>query len=569
VSDDSVDKNVRASGAETEILDPSEPSLIKQVASMDPLIGTTIDGKYVVERLIGEGGMGKVYRGLNTRTAGPVAIKTLIPGLLADESVVARFEIEAKSASNLQHPNTIRIYDFGREGDVLFMVMELLDGEPFDALISRVGRVDPQRTLHIMRQTCRSLAEAHAAGVVHRDMKPDNIFLNRVGDEPDHVKVLDFGVAKLKVKDPSQATLTQAGMIFGTPRYMSPEQARAYEIDGRSDIYALGVIMFESLTGKPPFDAPDPVSILVKHVQEPVPSFQSVAPDLGPMPDLEAIVRRCMEKNPDARFDDVSTLLNALEAASARLGRYATDPAFELSNETMALERAHNDTFAPPVVDAEAFDKLGISEGKAGTKYTFGADVEMPATGAHMAAEGRKKLVGVTIGAVALLAVVAGGLAAMLSTDETLPVAEPDVIPEVAVNPAMSAVAAMASGELGRAVGTAGDQAGSWVVQVSASSEVDGATVSLAGGDSRPVPFTYFVVRDPADLERRVEMVFAAPGYQERSYEVALAEAEIALAGELRRQRSNGNAERPPSDPPPERRPDAHVPEGGLDDPFQ
>src|SRR5690606_18706683 len=154
--------------------------------------------------------------------------------------------------------------------------------------------------------------EAHGAGLVHRDIKPDNIFLNRVGDTHDeHVKVLDFGVAKLRNKQYGGATLTQAGMIFGTPRYMSPEQARAHDLDGRSDIYALGVVMYEALTGRAPFVSDDPVATLIMHVNEPVPPFKVANPDLPAMPELEALVLRCLEKDPDKRFDDVRNLLNA------------------------------------------------------------------------------------------------------------------------------------------------------------------------------------------------------------------------------------------------------------------
>ena len=291
------------------------------MATNDPLIGQLIEGKYAVDKLIGAGGMGKVYAGRNVRTESPVAIKTLIPELVKDETLVKRFQIEAKAASNLHHPNTIRIFDSGEFNGCLFMVMELLNGASLEGTLRAEERIEPRRLLRIMKQVCRSLAEAHGMGLVHRDLKPDNIFLNRAGGEEDFVKVLDFGVAKLKDNRYGQATLTHAGMIFGTPTYMSPEQARAFDIDGRSDIYALGVIMYECLTGKAPFEANDPVAVLIQHVQEPPPPFRERDAATPDIPEFEAIAMRCLRKKPDERYQSVTELLHALEEVDGALGR--------------------------------------------------------------------------------------------------------------------------------------------------------------------------------------------------------------------------------------------------------
>ena len=301
------------------------------MATNDPLIGQLIEGKYAVDKLIGAGGMGKVYAGRNVRTESPVAIKTLIPELVKDESLVKRFEIEAKAASNLHHPNTIRIYDYGEFNGCLFMVMELLNGSSLEGTLRAEKHIEPRRLLRIMKQVCRSLAEAHGMGLVHRDLKPDNIFLNRAGGEEDFVKVLDFGVAKLKDNRYGQATLTQAGMIFGTPTYMSPEQARAFDIDGRSDIYALGVILYECLTGKAPFEANDPVAVLIQHVQEPPPPFRERNPSTPDMPEFEAIAMRCLRKKPDERYQSVSELLQALEEVERLYASGATTGNLPLS----------------------------------------------------------------------------------------------------------------------------------------------------------------------------------------------------------------------------------------------
>lgn len=274
----------------------------------DPLVGSLLGGQYRVEVLIGVGGMGRVYRGTNEKMESRVAIKTLNVELRNDDALARRFEVEAKSAHNLRHPNTIRVYDYGVEDGQLYMVMELLEGESLEDRLRREGRLAHLDAIRVIREACQSLAEAHAQGMVHRDLKPDNLFLNRIGGQNEHVKVLDFGVAKLNDNRFTNATLTQMGMIFGTPRYMSPEQARAQQLDGRSDIYALGVILYELLCGKPPFDGAEPVSVLIKHVNEEAPTFDEIAPGHEIPAELERIVRRCLQKEPEARYASVQEL---------------------------------------------------------------------------------------------------------------------------------------------------------------------------------------------------------------------------------------------------------------------
>jgi serine/threonine protein kinase len=192
--------------------------------------------------------------------------------------------------------------------------MEYLDGKPLDKLIRHQGRLSVNNTLHIMIQVCSSLHEAHQKGIIHRDLKPDNIFVCNVGGDPNFAKVLDFGVAKLKQTDKAQGTLTQAGMIFGTPKYMSPEQSRSTNLDPRSDIYALGVIMYEMLTGQVPFDAESPLSILIQHVQNRPATFAEIAPDLIVPMEVEAIIRKALSKRPDDRQQSSEDLKKELDA---------------------------------------------------------------------------------------------------------------------------------------------------------------------------------------------------------------------------------------------------------------
>jgi serine/threonine-protein kinase len=281
----------------------------------DPLIGTVMEGRYEVLARIGAGGMGAVYRARQAAMDRIVAVKVLLRSLASNEINVRRFQQEARAASRLNHPNTITIHDFGQAKDgTLYIVMEFLEGDPLDRVIAREKPLAPERTVRIMAQVCRSLAEAHDAGIIHRDLKPDNIFLLNRGNEPDFVKVLDFGVAKLK--DPggtgdSAGTLTQAGMIFGTPKYMSPEQAQSLDLDPTSDLYALGVIMYEMLTGTPPFTGDAPLTILIKHVHEQPPPLP---PGLVP-PALEAVVLKALQKDRRLRQQSATELRRELEDA--------------------------------------------------------------------------------------------------------------------------------------------------------------------------------------------------------------------------------------------------------------
>jgi serine/threonine-protein kinase len=290
----------------------STPASPKGSTRVDPLIGTLIASKYKIIKKIGEGGMGSVYIADQEPINRKVAIKVLLGKLAEDEVAVKRFELEAKAISRMQHPNTVTIYDFGKtEDDRLYIVMEFLKGKTLTQLLRECTVLQAPRACKIMRQVCGSLADAHAAGIIHRDLKPDNIFLSEVGGDPDWVKVLDFGVAKLADSE-GAGTLTQTGMIFGTPKYMSPEQAEGRPIDYRADIYALGVVLYELLIGRPPFVSDTPVGLLLKHISEPPPPFAKIRPDLSIDPRIEAVVMKALEKHPDRRHLMVAELANDL-----------------------------------------------------------------------------------------------------------------------------------------------------------------------------------------------------------------------------------------------------------------
>ncbi len=296
----------------------AEPEVKKKAG--DPMIGRMLSGRYEIISLLGQGGMGAVYKARQPAVKRMIALKVLLKEFAENDTVVKRFHQEALAASRLTHPNTIKVFDFGQTEDgILYMAMELLRGESLAHALSRGGPMAPKRVVHIMRQCCKSLSEAHKAGIIHRDLKPDNIFLVEIEGERDFAKVLDFGVAKLKEYEGKEGTLTQAGMIFGTPKYMSPEQARSGNLDARSDVYALGVIMYEMLMGKPPFTADNPLSILISHVNEQPRRFAQFNPGLQIPTAIEAVVFKALAKDREQRHPSVDHMLAELDAVDELL----------------------------------------------------------------------------------------------------------------------------------------------------------------------------------------------------------------------------------------------------------
>ncbi|RVU48906.1 serine/threonine protein kinase [Lujinxingia sediminis] len=277
--------------------------------------GTRLADRYELTEAIGEGGFGMVYRARQLNVDRDVAIKILPPRFASVDDVVERFRREARLASRLQHPNTITIHDYGQQDDLFFIVMELLRGRDLADHLDASSPLELQEALHIARQTLGSLQDAHDQGIVHRDLKPENIFLTQIGDDPNFVKVLDFGIAKMAQggleggSEPGGRKLTMSGSTVGTPPYMSPEQAAGEEVDPQTDIYALGIILFEMLNGHPPFSDPNPVKVMRAHLFEPLPAFTNIKLRNSRM---ESIVRRALEKDRAHRFQNTAELLDAL-----------------------------------------------------------------------------------------------------------------------------------------------------------------------------------------------------------------------------------------------------------------
>lgn len=293
----------------------------------DPLSGRVLSGRYRLLELIGRGGMGAVYRAHHILMDKPVAVKVLRGELSSDTEAVARFHREARSASRLDHECIIRVTDFGQTDDgLLFLVMELLDGENLAQVIRRAA-LTWRRAATIARDIAQGLAHAHEQGVIHRDLKPENVVILRRGKGRQLVKVLDFGLAKLMHEagpsgsapdeEPGRA-LTKTGVVFGTPEYMSPEQAEGHKLGPHTDLYALGVVMYQMVTGKLPFTAPTFLALIAKTVHEPPPPPSNVAPDAKLPPGLEQLILRCLEKSPDDRPNSAEEIADELDALLAQ-----------------------------------------------------------------------------------------------------------------------------------------------------------------------------------------------------------------------------------------------------------
>ncbi len=273
------------------------------VPPVDDTLGRTIAGKYRVEQMIGEGGMGKVYKATQLALDKPVVLKVLRQALLGDERTVARFQREAKAASRLNHPNSISVLDFGQADDgAMYIAMEYVQGKDLHQILSREWPLPESRVVRVMGQVLSALADAHSVGVIHRDLKPENIMVSQGRSEPDFVKVLDFGIAKIvDGSEDDGPALTRAGFVCGTPEYMSPEQARGAKLDHRSDLYAVGVILYQLVTGMLPFDSDSAVGFATKHLTEIPPPPTKRRPDARVSPTMERLIMKALSKNPDER----------------------------------------------------------------------------------------------------------------------------------------------------------------------------------------------------------------------------------------------------------------------------
>ncbi len=325
-----------------------ENSLVRYVLPMgkDAFIGRDIGGgRYTVLRCIGRGGMGSVYVARQEWMERDVALKVLHPEIANNSVAVQRFFREARAAGRLTHSNTITIHDLGRcEDGTLYIAMELLRGKPLSHLLQS-GPLSPLRVISIGIQVCRSLAEAHSLHLVHRDLKPDNIFIADELGRNDMVKVLDFGIVKL-LRAPGLLHLTKTGTTIGTPGYMSPEAAMSKPIGPGSDLYSLGIVLYEALTGRPLYTSRSAVELIMKHVNDPIPPMNVANPSVKVPHALEQVVRKMLEKQPRHRYRSaagaIGALLACLPEGTDRLLEFAdTEPILEVADDDPTVRAPH------------------------------------------------------------------------------------------------------------------------------------------------------------------------------------------------------------------------------------
>ncbi len=479
----------------------------------DPLVGKVIHDRFRIIAPIARGGMGAVYRAEQAPLGRLVAIKVLSPRHEEDKDPEfrKRFFLEAATVAKLSHPNTVTVFDYGQSDGLYFIVMELLEGVTLKTALKRSGAFTPDRAMHVTKQICRSLREAHRLGIVHRDMKPGNVMLLEQGDEKDYVKVLDFGLVK-DLDAAEEEDLTQAGVFMGSPKYMSPEQIQGERVDGRSDIYSVGVILYEMLAGAPPFVRDKQVQILMDHINAPVPPLEPIA-GRPPVPEeLAAIAYRCLAKKREERFDDMDQLLAALktvagEMASAELGlsgdhHFGTPVSGVHALSSDPMRTTSSGSISAPTI---------TGSGPSGTVSVSGPMGE-PVVGG----ESRGSIRGLTIGIGVVAVLLAGGIGVALldpfghpaqPTTTAPPVVQPPIAaqpqPSVETEPAVEAQHA------------APEQATIRAVLVELDSTPPGATVHIGEQEYGPTPAQVELTGAQAEPGSELTFVFTAAGHRD------------------------------------------------------
>ena len=375
-------------------------------SEVDPLIGQVLSGRFEIVAPLGVGGMGRVYKAVQRPLMREVALKVLNPRYdgTRDPGFERRFFLEASMTAKLKHPNTITVHDYGRTDDgIYYIAMEYLEGDTLQKVLAEAGQLPWPRALYVAGQIARSLREAHKLGMVHRDLKPANVMLMTEGTGGDTVKVLDFGLVKSftpeKPKEDDEVDrtgLTQAGVLLGSPLYMAPEQARG-EADPRTDIYALGILMFQTMAGRPPFVSKESIDVIVKHIREKPPELRSMVPEV-PL-EVNALVMKCLEKEPAARFQSMDELLDAMRLATSGQGLSGAfaDP------RTASGIIPRTSTPGQPVVNA-------ATPSFTSAESVRSLEVEMGDTGEH--GKPKSKLPLIAVSAVVLVGAAIGGVLA-------------------------------------------------------------------------------------------------------------------------------------------------------------
>lgn len=410
-------------GKTSDGISASTPIVWDDEPAEDPLLDTVLAERYRIKRRIGEGGMGVVYEAEHVVLEKRVALKVLSPDLSHKKELVERFLREAKAASRIGHENIVDITDFNRTNSgIVFFAMEYLDGKDLATVIEDQDCISWERAKNIIIQICRALSAAHAKGIIHRDLKPENIFLIEHGGRKDFVKVVDFGIAKITGLGEEGRKLTKTGMIFGTPDYMSPEQASGKKPDHRIDIYALGVILYEMLTGRVPFEADSFMGILTKHMFEEPKLPSERRPDLPAFEiprDVESLIMKAMSKDRESRFHSMSEFAAAIKGCHVGSGGdeaiHSDRKESHRDPEVVLLSRPKSDKDELPLLEESGHD-----EKKENTELL--EDLPDPAT--------KKNIYGLLGGLIVILAVLMAGGYLLLRMRQKSPVENREEVDE-------------------------------------------------------------------------------------------------------------------------------------------
>ncbi len=508
---------------------------------VDPLIGQVLSGRFEIVAPLGVGGMGRVYKAVQRPLGREVALKVLNPRYdgTRDPGFERRFFLEASMTSKLKHPNTITVHDYGRTDDgIYYIAMEYIEGDTLQKVLAENGKLPWSRALFVAGQVARSLREAHKLGLVHRDLKPANVMLQTEGTGGDTVKVLDFGLVKSftpeKPKeegdDVDRTGLTQAGVLLGSPLYMAPEQARG-EADPRTDIYSLGILMFQTMAGRPPFMSKESIDVIVKHIREKPPELRGLVPEV-PI-EVNALVMKCLEKEPAARFQSMDELLDAMRTATSGQGLSGAfaDP----RTASGIIPRAS--TPGMPVVSSPATPSFTSAES------VRSHEIELGDTGA-LGAPKRKLPLVLGVSAVVLVGAMLGGVAAWKAM-------APAPLPAVEAPP--RPIAAVVEPPKPEPID----------VRFEIESEPAGATVTRDGVQVGVTPFE-LTVRRSGTQPAQVELVFSLEGYEPRSAIAQGLDGVVTVNQALSKKpepRPVGKPSKKPKNPKPE-------PAGYKDDPY-
>jgi serine/threonine protein kinase len=521
-----------------------ERQAVSRIGGPDPLIGRIIDERFRITSLIARGGMGKVYRAEQSPLGRVCALKVLNPNYSGehDPEFHKRFFLEASIASKLTHPNTVTIFDYGRtDDDIYYMAMEYLEGVTLHRAIREAGHFDEDRTAHVGRQICRALREAHTHGVIHRDLKPANIFLTVHGDEADFVKVLDFGLVKnITGETKPEDQLTQTGLFMGSPKYMAPEQIRGEHVDARTDIYSLGIILYEMLAGKVPFDRATSLNILMAHVNEEPPPLRTANPKTVASPAMEELVARCMAKDANKRFSTMNDVLLALKRigglTATGTGEHRSGPPSAIESGQMSVSKVQAASDFPVQDLRERIPLPSGSPGPTPSPLSGNLPLVFPRASGDLDGDSaivdftgggrrRRKMFGAFVGVAAVATVIAVYALRVPADESPAPLPSPQATTMAAPPPQGAAQPAPLAPATG--VSVSPQPPPSRLVGVRISSEPTGALVKEDGKELCPsTPCDHDFDADPAKEHR---LSFTKAGYRAEVRTVRIGDTPVSV----------------------------------------